>query len=153
MQYWLMKSEPSAFSIADLEKKGQAFWDGIRNYQVRNMLRDEMRVGDRALFYHSSAGSETGVVGVMEIVSEACPDNTQFDQKSKYYDEKSDRKNPRWLGVEVRFVEKLPRLVTLTELKEEAILADMPLVQKGNRLSIMPLAKIQYERILKIAKT
>jgi predicted RNA-binding protein with PUA-like domain len=152
MKYWLMKSEPSVFSITDLENKGQAFWDGIRNYQVRNMLRDDMRVGDQALFYHSSAGSETGVVGVMEVVSAAYPDPAQFDKKSKYYYERSDKCNPRWLGVEVKFIEKLSRLVTLAELKREMSFADLPLVQKGNRLSVMPLSKAQFQRMLRIAK-
>jgi len=151
MQYWVMKSEPGEFSLLDLKGKRRAFWDGIRNYQVRNMLRDEMRVGDRALFYHSNAGAETGVVGVMEVVKNAYPDATQFDKKSKYYDAKSDYSNPRWLGVEVEFIHELPRLVSLAELKGELAFQELPLIKKGNRLSIIKLTKVQFEKIVKLA--
>lgn len=152
MKYWLMKSEPKEFSIDMLKQKKRTFWDGIRNYQVRNMLRDDFKKGDKALFYHSNAGVETGVVGVMEIAGEAYPDHTQFDQESKYYDPKSTQENPRWLGVDVQFVEKLPCLVTLAGLKEEKSLSGLPLVKKGNRLSIMPLTKAQFEKIVKMSQ-
>lgn len=152
MNYWLMKSEPSEFSIDDLTRRKRAFWDGIRNYQVRNMLRDDFKKGDVALFYHSNAGSEIGVIGVMEVVSEAYPDPTQFDPKSKYYDAKSTKENLRWLGVDVQFIEKLPRLVTLAELKAERSLAQLPLVRKGNRLSVMQITKKQFEKIIRMSK-
>ncbi len=152
MKYWLMKSEPEEFSIEDLRRKRRAFWDGIRNYQVRNMLRDDFKKGDRALFYHSNAGAEIGVVGVMEVVKEAYADSTQFESKSKYFDAKSTKESPRWLGVDVEFLEKLPRLVTLAELKGEESLAELPLVKKGNRLSVMQITKGQFEKIIKMSK-
>jgi predicted RNA-binding protein with PUA-like domain len=152
MKYWLMKSEPEEFSIDDLRQKRRAFWDGIRNYQVRNMLRDDFKKGDVALLYHSSAGAETGVVGVMEVVSDAYFDPTQFDSKSKYYDEKSTKQNPRWFGVEVQFIEKLPRLVSLTELRREKSLVESPLVKKGNRLSVIEITKGPFERIVMMSK-
>lgn len=152
MQYWLMKSEPGEFSLADLQRKQRAFWDGIRNYQVRNMLRDDMMVGDRALFYHSNAGAETGVVGVMEVVEEATPDPAQFDPASKYYDAASTRELPRWLGVWVEFREVLPRVVGLAELKNCKSFFGSPLVQKGNRLSVMQLSKAQFEKVILLAR-
>lgn len=152
MQYWLMKSEPSEFSIDDLKRKKRSLWDGIRNYQVRNMLRDEMEVGDQAFFYHSNAGGETGIVGVMKIAKKAYPDPTQFDQESKYYDLKSDPNQPRWLGVDVQFVEKLPCLISLTELKKEEKLSTLPLVKRGNRLSVMKLTEHEFAFILNMAK-
>lgn len=147
IRYWLMKSEPSEFSITDLEQKNKARWDGIRNYQVRNMLRDEMQVGDMALFYHSNAES-IGVVGEMRIIQSAYTDPTQFDTKSKYFDAQSQEKNPRWLAINVQFVTKLPRVVTLAEIKLQPEFKNLALVQKGNRLSVMPLREEQYYRIL-----
>lgn len=146
-----MKSEPEEFSIEDLKRQKKEVWYGIRNYQVRNMLRDQMKKGDQALFYHSNAGSETGVVGVMEIIKEAYPDPTQFDSKSKYFDAKSSLENPRWLCVDVKFVEKLPRLVTLQEIKSDSFFADLPLVQKGNRLSVMALKKVHFTKLIRKA--
>ena len=151
MQYWLMKSEPSEFSINDLKKVGTEPWDGVRNYQVRNMFRDEFRVGDSALFYHSNC-AEIGVVGEMEVVSEAYPDPTQFDLNSDHYDQKSDPEQPRWLLVDVQFTKKYPCVVTLAELKANPRFSDMPLVQKGNRLSVMPITKQHYQAITKLAK-
>ena len=112
MAYWLMKSEPGEYSIDDLERDGQEPWDGIRNYQVRNMIRDDMKVGDRAIFYHSSC-KEPGAVGVMEIVSEAYPDPTQFDANDHHFDARSDPADPRWLLRDVKFVRKFERTVTL----------------------------------------
>lgn len=147
-----MKSEPSECSIDDLAYKRRIFWDGIRNYQVRNLLRDDFSVGDRALFYHSNAGVETGVVGVMEVASKAYSDQTQFNPNSKYFDPRSSAESPRWLGVDVIFVQKFPRLVTLTELKNEQSLIGLPLVKRGNRLSVMSLSKIQFETICKMSK-
>lgn len=145
-----MKSEPSEYGIADLKRDTTAMWDGVRNYQVRNMMRDEMRVGDRALFYHSNT-AEIGVVGEMEIVKKAYPDPTQFDPKDKHYDPKSNQENPRWLCVEVKFKRQFPRVVTLSEMKEDKQLAAMRILQKGNRLSVTPITKQEYTRIVRLA--
>ncbi len=147
-----MKSEPSEFSIDDLRLNKREMWDGIRNYQVRNMLRDEMKKGDLALFYHSNSGSLTGMVGVMEIAKEAYPDPTQFDKNSAHPDLKSNPDNPRWLCVDVKFKKKLPRVITLTELKKQKWLASTPLLRKGNRLSVSSLTKDQFNHILNLAK-
>lgn len=147
-----MKSEPDCYSIDDLKKDKVEHWDGTRNYQVRNMMRDDMSVGDLALFYHSNAGKETGVVGVMKVYSKAYPDPTQFDLKSEHPDPKSDPKNPRWLCVDMKYVEKLPRLVSLQEMKLDPKFATMPVVKRGNRLSVFPIQKIHFDRILKMAQ-
>jgi len=152
MKYWLLKSEPNCYSIDDLKNDRVEKWDGTRNYQVRNMMRDDMRVGDQALFYHSNAGKETGVVGVMTVDSQAYPDPTQFDSSSEHPDPKSDPENPRWLCVDMKFVEKLPRLVTLQEIKLDPKFAHMPLVKKGNRLSVFPISKAHFDRITTLAK-
>lgn len=149
--YWLMKSEPGSYSIDDLARENVAMWDGVRNYQVRNMIRDELRVGDVAFFYHSNAGSETGVVGRMQIEKAAYPDPTQFDPESEHPDPKSDPENPRWLCVDVRFVAKFPRVVTLSELKDDSFFNDMLVTQKGSRLSIQPVAHRHFDRIVKMA--
>jgi predicted RNA-binding protein with PUA-like domain len=149
-KYWLMKSEPNEYSIDDLKRDKIEMWDGIRNYQVRNFMRDEMRVGDRALFYHSNA-SEIGVAGEMKIAKKAYPDPTQFDPKNKHFDPKSAKEKPRWLCVDVRFVKKYPRVVTLAEMKTLAKLKNMKLLQKGNRLSVMPISKTEFETICKLA--
>jgi predicted RNA-binding protein with PUA-like domain len=151
--YWLMKSEPECYSIADLEREKNAMWDGVRNYQVRNMMRDQMKVGDMALFYHSNAGKETGVVGEMEIVIAAYPDPTQFDPKSDHPDPKSDPDNPRWLCVDVAYKATLPRTVTLAEIKLDPQFADLPLIRKGNRLSIMPISWTHYKALVKIGRS
>jgi len=145
--YWLMKSEPDAYSIDDLERDGSEPWDGIRNYQARNMMRDEMKIGDKVLFYHSSC-AVPAVVGIAKIASAAYPDPTQFDPKSRYYDEKSDPDNPRWLLVDVAFVRKLKRLITLEELKAHPDLADFRLNQRGNRLSIFPVSKAHWDIVV-----
>ena len=136
MAYWLMKSEPDAYSIDDLKRDKREPWDGIRNYQARNMMRDDMKVGDKVFFYHSSC-KEPGIVGVMKIASKPYPDPTQFDPKSNYYDPKSNPDDPRWCLVDVTFVKKLKRLISLTEIKSNPALDDMILVRRGNRLSIM----------------
>ena len=146
MQYWLMKSEPDAFSIDDLKAVKVEPWDGIRNYQARNFMRDQMRVGDQILFYHSSC-EVPGIVGVMKVASKPYPDPTAFDAKSKYYDPKSDPENPRWMLVDVRFVKKLKSIITLSELKDFSQLQDMQLLKRGNRLSIMPVEKKHWEFI------
>lgn len=149
MKYWLIKSEPDTYSIDDLERDGTEHWDGIRNYQARNIMRDEMSVGDRVLFHHSSS-KPPGVVGIAEVASEPYPDHTQFDPKSKYFDETSDPDDPRWLMVDVKFVEKLPRLVGLPELREHPALADMVLLNRS-RLSVQPVTKKQFDYIVKLA--
>ncbi len=149
MAAWLMKSEPDAYSIDDLERDGREPWDGIRNYQARNMMRDDMAIGDDVFFYHSNC-KEPGIVGLAKIVSDVYPDPTQFDPDSKYFDPKSDPDNPRWLLRDVEFVRKLDRTITLTELKAQTGLDDFVLLRKGNRLSIMPVAKKIWNRILKM---
>lgn len=152
MNYWLMKSEPDAYSIDDLRSDKRTSWDGVRNYQVRNFMRDEMMIGDKAILYHSSAGKDTGAAGEMEVVGEAHPDKTQFDTKSEYYDQKSTKENPRWWCVDLGFVNQFQRTVPLTELKSDQIFNESRLTQKGNRLSVVPLTKKQYERICQLAK-
>lgn len=148
-----MKSEPQEYSIDDLGNEPNAtdYWDGIRNYQVRNFIRDDMRVGDLAFFYHSVC-KVPGVVGIMKIVREAYPDHTAFDPDSKYYDPKSDPQNPRWLMVDVQLVEKFPRIVSLAELRAEESLTDMLILRRGNRLSITPIAPEHWERIIEMSE-
>ncbi len=147
MAYWLMKSEPDAYSIDDLQRDGRERWDGIRNYQARNMMRDEMRIGDKVFFYHSSC-KEPGVVGIMKVVSKPYADPTQFDPESQYYDPKSDEDEPRWMLVDVEFVRKLSRTITLAELKAHPGLDGMILLRRGNRLSIMPVDKAHWDLVL-----
>jgi len=148
MRYWLMKSEPEDYSIDDLARDGKAGWTGVRNYQARNFMRDQMTVGDRALFYHSSC-AEPGIVGVCEVSRPAYPDATQFDPKSKYHDPKSTPDNPRWLHVEVKFVRRT-RLVPLSELRSHPELANMRILQRGNRLSITPVDPAEWKFIQKL---
>lgn len=147
MTNWLFKSEPGEYSIDDLKRDRREMWDGIRNYQVRNMIRDDMAVGDRILFYHSSC-KVPGVVGIAKIASKAYPDPTQFDPDDKHYDPKSDPDEPRWLLVDVQFVRKLKRTIPLTEIKQHPGLADMTLVQRGNRLSIFPVSDEHWDLVL-----
>ena len=153
MPYWLMKSEPDVFGIDHLAacKDQTEPWDGVRNYQARNMMRDQMKVGDRALFYHSNC-AQPGIVGVMEVVREGYPDHTAFDPEAKYFDPKSDPENPRWYMVDMRYVRRLTRTITLAELKTyaEGPLRDMPLLRRGNRLSIMPVTAEQWDFILSL---
>lgn len=151
MQYWLMKSEPDAFSLDDLAGRPNQTepWDGVRNYQARNMMRDQMHIGDQILFYHSNC-AVPGVVGIAEVASEAYPDPTAFDPRAKYFDPKSDPAQPRWYLVDVRYLRHLGRIIPLAELKHyaEGPLAGLPLVRKGNRLSIMPVTPPQWDFIL-----
>jgi len=149
MKYWLMKSEPDVFGIDDLKNaKGMTEpWDGVRNYQARNMMRDDMKTGDLAFLYHSNC-KEPGIAGIMEIVREGYPDMTAFDPDAKYFDPKSDPANPRWYRVDVRYVRKLKRIITLSELKEHSEVTGLPLVRRGNRLSIMPVSRQQWKFIL-----
>jgi len=147
MNYWLMKSEPDTFSIEDLKRKKREAWDGVRNYQARNFMRDEMRVGDSVFFYHSNC-PEPGIAGIAQVASDAYPDPSQFDPKSKYFDAGSSRDNPRWVLVDVKFVKKLKRVITLDELKNHPAIADMRLLRKGNRLSVMPVEAKEWKYIL-----
>lgn len=148
--YWLMKSEPDAFSLDDLKKEPQqtACWDGVRNYQARNFMRS-MQKGDLVFFYHSNC-KVPGIVGIMRVVALAYPDHTAFDPNSKYYDPKSTPDNPRWDMVDVKYKRRLKRILPLTELKGITALADMPLVRKGNRLSIMPVSEQAWQTILSL---
>jgi len=154
MAYWLMKSEPDVFGIEHLKQRPDRTepWDGIRNYQARNFMRDEMREGDRAFFYHSNC-KQPGIVGIVEIVSDPYPDPTQFDPESKYYDPKSDSDDPRWVLVDVRHLRDLARNVTLTEMKAQAeTFGDFQLLRRGNRLSIMPVTEHQWNRVLELER-
>ena len=151
MKYWLMKNEPQAFSIDDLERVDVEPWDGIRNYQVRNYIRDQMSVGDQAFFYHSSC-KIPGIAGTMRIVSEAYPDHTAFDPDEHYYDLKSNPEKPTWLMVDVKFDSKLNELIPLQQLRQYAELSDMRILQKGNRLSITPLDKKHWDFIHQLIK-
>ena len=147
MQFWLMKSEPETYSIDDLKEFQTDHWDGIRNYQVRNFFRDQMKIGDKAFFYHSNC-KEPGIVGLMEIASEAYPDHTAFDSKEKYFDAKSDPETPRWLMLDVNYIRHTKRNITLSELRDHSSIKEMRLLQKGNRLSVIPMTKEEWEYIL-----
>ena len=151
MRYWLMKSEPDEFSIDDLAAAPgkKTAWFGVRNYQARNFMKDQMQVGDRALFYHSSC-PEPGIAGICQVVSAAYPDATQFDPKSDYYDPKSTRAAPRWMNVDVKLVKKT-RLVSLAEMRAEPRLARMRTLQRGNRLSITPVDPAEWDVVLELA--
>lgn len=155
MKYWLMKSEPESFSIEDLARapRKTTCWDGVRNYQARNMLRDEMKRGDRAFFYHSSCESP-GIVGIVEIVREGYPDHTAFDPVDHHFDPKSDPAAPRWFMVDVKLVEKFPRALSLRELKQHAgdELAGFQLLARGNRLSVMPVSARHWKFVNSILK-
>jgi predicted RNA-binding protein with PUA-like domain len=152
MRYWLMKSEPDEFSIDDLAaaKNKTTPWFGVRNYQARNFMRDQMRLGDRAFFYHSSC-PEPGIAGIVEVSALAYPDATQFDKKNPHYDPKSTRDAPRWVNVDVKFIEKT-RLIGLPELRTHPELARMRVLQRGNRLSITPVDPAEWSFIAKLAK-
>jgi len=152
MAYWLMKSEPDVFGIDDLERVGVEPREGVRNYQARNMMRDAMKKGDLAFFYHSNT-KVPGIVGVLRIQREGYPDDAAFDPEHTYYDPKSDPDNPRWYRVDVAFEERLDEVIPLSWLKEQPELADCPLVRKGNRLSIMPITDQQWQFIMKQART
>ena len=142
-QYWLMKSEPDAFSIDDLKKVKVEPWDGIRNYQARNFMRDQMKVGDLIFFYHSSC-AVPGIVGIMKVASKPYADPTAFDPEAKYFDPKSNPDKPTWMLVDVKFVKKLKTVITLSALKQEEGLSEMRLLKKGNRLSIMPVEESEW---------
>lgn len=149
MRYWLMKSEPDEFGIDDLMQRPKQthYWDGVRNYQARNMIRDDMQIGDLAFFYHSNA-TPPGIAGIMRISSKPFPDPTQFDPKSHYYDAGSKQEAPRWMSVDVTFVKKFKNYLPLEQLRNTPALADMILLRRGNRLSITPITEAQWETIL-----
>jgi predicted RNA-binding protein with PUA-like domain len=150
MNYWLIKSEPGTYSIDDLHRDRRTKWDGVRNFRARNYMK-EMKEGDLVLFYHSSA-EPPGVAGIAKVDREAYPDPSQFDPKSEYHDPKSTRDNPRWWLVDVAFVDKLDRLVTLPEIKAEPALADMVLVN-NSRLSVQPVTKAEFDKVKKMARS
>ena len=149
MHFWLMKSEPDAFSIDDLEQRPHQteHWDGVRNYQARNMMRDDMKIGDQVFFYHSNCDLP-GIVGIAEVVRESYPDFTAFDPDDKHFDPKSNPEKPTWFMVDVKFVRKFKRTISLQELKQCEALNDLALVRRGNRLSIMPVSQQQWDFIL-----
>jgi predicted RNA-binding protein with PUA-like domain len=152
VRYWLLKSEPSTYSVEDLEREPgrRTAWTGVRNYQARNFMRDAMRVGDRGFFYHSSC-EEPGIVGIVEVCREAYPDETQFDRSSRYFDPAASRAEPRWYNVDVRLVRRT-RLVALAELRAQPAHADKPLLRRGNRLSITPVTAAQWRCIMRLVE-
>lgn len=149
MSCWIMKSEPETYSIDDLQRDDRQMWDGIRNYQARNMMRDEMRIGDEILFYHSSC-EVPAIVGIASVASKPYPDPTQFDPESNYYDPKSSDSNPRWVLVDLKFGRKLERPITLGEIRDHPGLDGLLLTRRGNRLSIMPVSKAHRDLILSL---
>jgi|SRR5690606_31159579 len=150
-RYWLMKSEPDAFSIDDLERVGTEPWNGVRNYQARNFMRDGMKIGDKVLFYHSNT-KVPGIVGTATVASGAYPDETQFDRKSDYYDPKASREEPRWHLVDIAFERKLSRTISLEEIKQQAerLGEEFALIRRGNRLSVFPVSADQYSFLLSL---
>jgi len=150
-RYWLMKCEPEAYSIDDLARDGETYWEGVRNFQARNLLRDDMKAGDGVLFYASNS-DPSGVAGVAEISREGYPDSTAFDKKNEYYDPKSDPENPTWIRVDVKFVEKFPAIVPLETLKETPGLEEMMVIRKGMRLSVQPVSKGEFEIVRKLGR-
>ena len=153
VKYWLMKTEPGTYSIDDLakEKDQTTCWEGVRNYQARNLLRDDIHEGDRVLFYHSAC-KVPAVVGTAVVTRGGYPDSYAFDQRSKYYDKKSDPENPTWYMVDVTLESKFDEPVTLKELRATASLDGMVLLQKGSRLSVQPVKKKEFDTVLKLAK-
>ena len=152
MNYWLIKSEPDAFSIDDLKNAPgkKTHWDGVRNYQARNSMRDDMRKGDQVFFYHSNC-EEPGIVGIAEVASGAYPDHTAFDPDDPHFDPKSDPGNPRWMMVDIRYRRKIRRLIALRELKQhERELSGLALLRRGNRLSVMPVSRKHWDFILSL---
>ncbi|MGR5269546.1 EVE domain-containing protein [Vibrio astriarenae] len=147
MAYWLFKTEPDEFSIDTLRVKKSSCWEGVRNYQARNMLRDEVKLGDLVLIYHSSC-KKVGVAGIARVVRESYPDHFAFDPESEYFDPKSEASSPRWMMVDIEFVRKTERLIPLSVLKAMPELSEMPLVKRGNRLSVMPVSQQEWQAIL-----
>ena len=152
IKYWLMKSEPSAYSIDDLQREGKTHWEGIRNYQARNYMRDDMQIGDLMLFYHSNA-KPAAVVGVGRVCSKPYPDFFSWDAGSHYFDPKSSPENPRWFMVDVEFVEKFSQTISLGELKAHPKLQGLLVIKRGMRLSIQPVIKEHFEMICDLGRT
>lgn len=150
-RYWLMKSEPEVFSISDLKKKGQSLWDGVRNYQARNFMMNEMKSGDLVLFYHSSC-EPPGVAGIAQVTAEATPDPTQFDRKSPYFEPRARPEKPVWYAATVGYVKSFSCVLPLEKIKAEPKLKDLPLLKRGNRLSIQPLTEVQYLDLIAMAE-
>ena len=148
---WLMKSEPDVFSIDTLKKDKTTWWEGVRNYQARNFMMNDMKVGDEVLFYHSNA-EPSGVAGLARVSKAAEADKLQFDKKSEYYDEKATKEKPRWFCVQVEFVEKFPEVISLAELHQNEKLADMMVLKKGQRLSVQPVSDKHFEIVKKMGK-
>ncbi|MEN8150468.1 MAG: EVE domain-containing protein [Planctomycetota bacterium] len=148
-KYWLVKSEPNAYSIDDLERDGTTPWDGVRNYQARNTMRDDMKVGDLVLFYHSNA-KPPAAVGVAEVASPPYPDALQFDKRSRYHDPKSDPANPTWILVDMAFSSKFAKPVPLADLKANRSLEGMTVTQRGVRISVMPVLKKHFDAVVKM---
>lgn len=151
-KFWLMKCEPGAYSIADLERDGTTGWEGVRNFQARNLLRDTIQKGDLVLFYASNA-DPSGVTGIAEVSKEGFPDPLQFDPKSGYFDERSSRENPQWYSVEISFVERFREIVPLDALRQTAGLESMVLLRKGSRLSVQPVTREEFEIIRKLGRS
>ncbi len=151
-QYWLTKSEPDDYSIDDLERDGSIQWTGVRNYQARNFMRDEMKVGDLVLYYHSNA-VPPGVVGIAEVCREATPDPTQFRRESRYFDPKSTKDEPRWVQVDLKFLEKFPGIVPLETLKGMPELDGMLVLKRGQRLSVQPVEPEHFRRIRTVGRS
>jgi len=149
-RYWLMKSEEDVYSIQDLEKEGTTHWEGVRNYEARNIMRDEMQVGDGVLFYHSNA-NPPGVAGLAKVAKTGYPDHFAFDEKSRYHDPKSDPDDPRWYMVDIEFVEAFPEIVSLEEIKNTPELEEMTLVKRA-RLSVQPVERGEFDRIKKMGR-
>lgn len=148
--FWLIKSEPDVYGIEDLERDGVTYWEGIRNYQARNFMRDDMKVGDRLLYYHSNA-KPAGVVGLARVAREAYPDPEQFEPESKYFDPKATPEEPRWVVVDVEFVAKFRDIVPLATLKADPALDGMLVTRRGQRLSVQPVEPAHFERVLELA--
>lgn len=153
MKYWLIKSEPEVFSIDDLAKaKNQkTFWDGVRNYQARNFMRDEMKIGDQVIFYHSNS-EPPGAAGICEVVKEGYPDFTAFDPDDLHYDPKSKKDSPTWIMIDVKFIKKFDKFVPISQIRENKILQKIQLLQRGNRLSVMPLTRTEFDELMKMGK-
>ena len=151
VRYWLMKSEPNSYSITQLKKDKTAFWDGVRNYQARNFMIKDMRKGDKVLFYHSNA-HPSGVMGLAVVCDEAKADQTALDRKSQYYDPKATKEKPRWFAVTVKFVEAFDNIISIGELRQEKALKDMVLLQKGQRLSVLPVTQKEYQCIVEMSQ-
>jgi predicted RNA-binding protein with PUA-like domain len=150
-RYWLMKSSPVNYSIQDLEREGQDHWDGVRNYTARNFMRDDMKLGDLVLFHHSNA-KPPGVAGIATVCREGYPDHTAFDRKSQYHDPKSKKDEPRWFMVDLEFAERFEDVVSMDEMRAAKGLEEFPVLQRGQRLSIMPITRKQFEIVRRLGR-